>query len=179
MNFDLKKFGVMLVMSMLVRCQLGGMVEQQEITNSPQQWQSDLIQAVQENNLDRVNELLADQKGDVNAVDKNGWLVLYNAIRSMASAEIILALLDAGARVDLPTEDWVREYPLHVAARRGDVAIIRKICIFGPKTTSKFRKWLNTKDALGNTPLDVAIAFKHKDCKNLLSKFGARQGERR
>lgn len=84
-----------------------------------------LMLAAQRGDLPMV-ELLIDVGAEVNAVDASGWSALtravYNPTLKQGFAEIVQALIEAGADIEAPIGYGVR--PLMLAAGYGETAVV-------------------------------------------------------
>ena len=85
----------------------------------------ELMAAAHAGDLAQVNSLLKSG-ADVNACDENGWSPLmkacYNAELKHGFAEVVQALIEAGADIEAPIGYGVR--PLMLAAGYGETAVV-------------------------------------------------------
>ncbi|MFA5306840.1 MAG: ankyrin repeat domain-containing protein [Candidatus Babeliales bacterium] len=165
MNYSLRTLSLLITITGTFFCgQVWGMASGEQ----KKQWESDLIQAVTENNFNKVNTLLslpADQKGDINAYDDNGWTALYNAIERGASLKIIRQLIMAGAKPNIPTSEVIFRYPIHAAIEKGRVGTLYLLV--------NHRADINAQDGIGNTPLSLAVKINNASCIKFLRDRGA------
>lgn len=177
MNSTLRTLSLLITITGTLFCgQVWGMESGPQISDQKKQeqdakkkWEQDLIQAVTDDDLDKVNELLAlpaEKKGDINAYDDKGWTVLYNAIARGASIEIIEKLIEAGADVNKKNDDPLKRFPIHAAVTSGRPVVLTLLIEQGAK--------VNKKDNLKATPLHLAKEFGHKKCEKILKKYEAK-----
>jgi ankyrin repeat protein len=88
---------------------------------------------------------------------------------------VIWEAYDSGGRVKHEAYDT----PLHLAARKGDVAIVRILLAHGADVewrNAERRSWLaKSGPGSGLTPLGVAVKEGHKEVADLLRQHGARE----
>ena len=98
----------------------------------------ELMQAAQAGNLAEVQRLIA-AGADVNAVAEGGWTALmracYNAELKQGFAEVVKALVDAGANIEAPIGYGVR--PLMLAAGYGETAVVEVLLQAGADVLAK------------------------------------------
>jgi ankyrin repeat protein len=89
---------------------------------------NELMAAAHAGDLAQVRRLLA-AGADANARDENGWTALmkacYNAELKHGFAEVVQALIDAGADIEAPIGYGVR--PLMLAAGYGETAVVEAL----------------------------------------------------
>lgn len=73
-----------------------------------------------------------------------------------------------GKELDLNKGDYDRRTALHLAAGEGHPAIVQALCDAGAD--------VNVEDRWHRRPLDDAITGEHKECEEILRKFGAARG---
>lgn len=112
-----------------------------------------------------VDRLLSLPNADANLLDSGGHPPLYAAANSGAgdSASVVRALVRAGAQVDHCGAGVMRTTPLHMAARRGNLAVARALVDCGAS--------LRARDKKGATPLDRARSCRQAETINLLTKL--------
>ncbi len=114
----------------------------------------------------RTVELLLRAGADPSAFDGGKHTPLYcvgNECASSESAQVVHALVRAGARVD--ADDGVTgATPLHMAARRGNAVVAKALLECGAN--------LNARDRRGDTPLKRAINCKKLHVAELLRSYG-------
>ncbi|MBU0621807.1 MAG: ankyrin repeat domain-containing protein [Gammaproteobacteria bacterium] len=98
----------------------------------------ELMQAAQAGNLAEVQRLIA-AGADVNAVAEGGWTALmkacYNAELKHGFADVVKALVDAGANIEAPIGYGVR--PLMLAAGYGETAVVEVLLQAGADVLAK------------------------------------------
>lgn len=92
--------------------------------------QDELLSAIGAGRVDRVRELLVSGgDADVGATDPSGWTALtkavYNADRDRGFADVVQALIDAGASVETPIGYGIR--PLMLGAGYGETAVVETL----------------------------------------------------
>jgi len=110
-------------------------------------------------------ELLLRVGADPNAFDGGKHTPLYtvgNECASAESAEVVRALVGAGARVD--AHDGVTDAtPLHMAARRGNAVVAKALLECGADRKARDRR--------GDTPLERALNCRKAHVAELLRKY--------
>jgi ankyrin repeat protein len=84
---------------------------------------------------------------DPRATDAAGWTAAHWAAASAGGAEVLCALLEAGADPDAATADGRNATPLHVAAAAGRAQNAEVLRAFGADA--------GIRDAAGTTPAEV------------------------
>lgn len=121
-----------------------------------------LHDAAESGNLPAVEYLLA-HGADPNAAETGGHTPLYrvaNGCNAPTAPAIVRALVRAGARVDA-CDSVQRTTPLHMAARRGKVAVAEALLACGADPAARDRR--------GDTPLDRARNCRKKEVAELLA----------
>jgi ankyrin repeat protein len=99
---------------------------------------NDLMVAAHAGDLAQVQRLLAAGT-DVNTRDENGWSALmhacYNAELKRGFADVVQALIDAGADIEAPIGYGVR--PLMLAAGYGETAVVEALLKAGADVQAK------------------------------------------
>ena len=99
---------------------------------------TELMTAAYAGDLEQVNQLLA-AGADVNATDEAGWSALmkacYNAEHKRGFADVVQALIDAGANIEAPIGYGVR--PLMLAAGYGETAVVDALLKAGADVLAK------------------------------------------
>ena len=99
---------------------------------------TELMTAAYAGDLEQVNQLLA-AGADVNATDEAGWSALmkacYNAEYKRGFADVVQALIDAGANIEAPIGYGVR--PLMLAAGYGETAVVDALLKAGADVLAK------------------------------------------
>jgi len=99
---------------------------------------TELMAAAYAGDLERVQQLLA-AGADVNATDDSGWTALmkacYNTEHKRGFAEVVQALIDAGANIEAPIGYGVR--PLMLAAGYGETAVVDTLLRAGADVLAK------------------------------------------
>jgi ankyrin repeat protein len=99
---------------------------------------TELMSAAYAGDLEHVRQLLA-AGADVNAKDEGGWTALmkacYNAEQKRGYAEVVQALIDAGADVEAPIGYGVR--PLMLAAGYGEADVVDTLLKAGADVLAK------------------------------------------
>ena len=113
-----------------------------------------LVYAIWENDKDMV-ELLIGKGADVNTVDNDGYTPYYWAVMD-ASKELVKLLVAKGA---------IPVYTIHLAARVGDLAKVKRFIEEGTD--------VNAKDKGGETPLFSAVCAENSDVTKFLIAKGA------
>jgi truncated hemoglobin YjbI len=123
-----------------------------------------LHEAAGEGSLPMV-QLLLQLGADPKATDQGGLTPLYSAGNGIASAgDVVRALAHAGANVN--TQSGVKRCTaLHMAARRGNVAVAEALLQHGAN--------IEARDSLGETPLRRAVNCGKIDVAALLLAHGA------
>jgi ankyrin repeat protein len=113
--------------------------------------------------LSTVRSFLA-HGAEANAVDKEGWSPLALAAQNDAS-EIVSALVDKGADVNVQVSRMGNETPLMIAIRRDDPATVKAILKAKPN--------LSLVDSQSRTALGYAKWYKSTEMIEMLQKAGA------
>lgn len=99
---------------------------------------TELMNAAYAGDLEHVRQLLA-AGADVNAKDEGGWTALmkacYNAEQKRGYAEVVQALIDAGADIEAPIGYGVR--PLMLAAGYGEADVVDTLLKAGADVLAK------------------------------------------
>lgn len=99
---------------------------------------NELMAAAHAGDLAQVQRLLA-AGADVNVRDENGWSALmhacYNAELKRGFADVVQALIDAGADIEAPIGYGVR--PLMLAAGYGETAVVEALLKAGADVQAK------------------------------------------
>ncbi len=97
-----------------------------------------LMLAAHAGNLAMVSALL-EAGAEVNASDERGWTALmkaaYNADLDRGFADVVQALIDAGANVEMPIGYGIR--PLMLAAGYGETAVVETLLKAGADVTAR------------------------------------------
>jgi len=97
-----------------------------------------LMIAAHTGNLRMVIALI-ELGADVNATDERGWTPLmkaaYNAEMNRGFADVVQALIDAGANIEMPISFGVR--PLMLAAGYGETAVVETLLKAGADVTAR------------------------------------------
>ncbi len=168
MNSTLRTLSLFVTLASTLCCgQMWGMGSGRQVSDQEKkQWEQDLIQAVRENKKRLVKDLLADQKGDINAYDENGWTALYFAIERGSLIEIVWRLLKAGANPNIPTNEVFYRYPIHAAINRDRVGTLHLLVNHGAN--------INATDPSGKTPFALALQLNNAKCIKFLREHGAK-----
>eukprot|EP00597_Dinobryon_sp_UTEXLB2267_P002641 CAMPEP_0170066194 /NCGR_PEP_ID=MMETSP0019_2-20121128/5979_1 /TAXON_ID=98059 /ORGANISM="Dinobryon sp., Strain UTEXLB2267" /LENGTH=395 /DNA_ID=CAMNT_0010273215 /DNA_START=136 /DNA_END=1324 /DNA_ORIENTATION=- len=116
-----------------------------------------------------VMSLLLSLGADVNHVNFYGNTPLIVALIFKNSAAALM-LLDAGARVDIPSTDSKR-FPLYVAVEKGLPLVVEAI-LLRPKVYQDINASVLLPFSCGENPLHTAITYKQHDILQLLIKLG-------
>ncbi|MDC0307480.1 ankyrin repeat domain-containing protein [bacterium] len=114
---------------------------------------------------------------DVNAKGEGRWTPLFNAVYwaidqlPTGHKEIVELLLAKGADVNAKSE--LGETPLHIAADRGHKEIAELLIAKGAYVNAK----IEVGKLKGQTPLDLAVKYKHPETVDLLRKHGGKTSE--
>ncbi len=123
---------------------------------------TDLLRAVHQGQLERVQTLLEKQPELAKAADKRGQTALFQAVY-LNRTEIANLLIARGSDVNAAT---VRHtLPLHAACQRGSLELAKLLVLN--------RADLNVTDPRGQTPLHLAAAAANPDIITLLVQQGA------
>lgn len=99
---------------------------------------TELMSAAYAGDLEHARQLLA-AGADVNAKDEGGWTALmkacYNAEQKRGYAEVVQALIDAGADIEAPIGYGVR--PLMLAAGYGEADVVDTLLKAGADVLAK------------------------------------------
>lgn len=99
---------------------------------------TELMTAAYAGDLEKVQQLLA-AGAEVNATDETGWTALmkacYNSEKKHGFADVVQALIDAGADVEAPIGYGVR--PLMLAAGYGETAVVDALLKAGADVLAK------------------------------------------
>jgi len=101
-----------------------------------------------------IDQLCADNL-DLNGADENGRTALHLAAR-LGLNEIVKYLIEKGADVNL--KDHKSMTALHVAAKNGDR---KSVSLLTPKNKKEASAFCQQADALGQTPIQLAILKNH------------------
>ena len=119
-----------------------------------------LIEAVKNNDINRVNSILNNGKANINAKDRDGWTALIWA-SCKGDLEIVKLLVESGADIDAKDNDgWTA---LMRASWRGYLEIVQYLVEIGAD--------INIKNKDGKTALDWADI---EEIKEILRKAGAK-----
>ena len=127
-----------------------------------------LMQAAQDGSLSIITQLLSS-KADPHIKDQDGMNALHHAVQRFGGRDVIHALLKAGLSVDVPCESS-GEAPLHIAVKQYDVHPIKQENLV---SLLEEGAGLESKDRIGNTPLDTAIEVENEEVVRLLLEKGA------
>ena len=117
-----------------------------------------LIEAVKNNDINRVNSILNNGKENINAKDRDGWTALIWA-SCKGDLEIVKLLVESGADIDAKDNDgWTA---LMRASWRGYSEIVQYLVEIGAD--------INIKNEDGKTALDLADT---EEIKEILRKAG-------
>ena len=119
------------------------------------------------NGQEQVVELLINRGAEVNATSEiGGWTPLHMAA-SKNHIQVVSFLIKKGADEDAKAiiGGWT---PLHWAALEGHKDIVELLIKLGAN--------INSKDNMGNTPLDLAIQYERLDIAEYLSTYSANTG---
>ena len=121
--------------------------------------------AARNGNIEAVKQHLA-AGADVNAKNRSGWTPLHQAVWG-GHKEIAELLIANGADVNTTT-DGGRWTPLHESARSNRKVIAKLLINKGAD--------VNAKGEDGETPLDLAIQYKHPKTADLLRTHSGKSG---
>ena len=117
-----------------------------------------LIEAVKNNDINRVNSILNNGKANINAKDRDGWTALIWA-SCKGDLEIVKLLVESGADIDAKDNDgWTA---LMRASWRGYLEIVQYLVEIGAD--------INIKNKDGKTALDLSDT---EEIKEVLRKAG-------
>ncbi len=102
-----------------------------------------LMQAILENNLNKVQSFLTEGRVDVNAQSMDGDTALMAAVQ-VENPQIIHLLMAFGASPSIKNSDGLA--PLHIAVQRGNIAVVQAL-LSGSQTK------VDIKSKAGETPL--------------------------
>lgn len=101
---------------------------------------------------------------DINQLDRNGRTALHLAALN-ESVDVVRALLDAGADVDIPDQRFGFR-PLHFSARKGNAGVSELLVRYGAD--------LDAQSLRGETALHLAVINGHPAVVTILLKYLAR-----
>ncbi|BDY13264.1 ankyrin repeat domain-containing protein [Hydrogenimonas cancrithermarum] len=130
---------------------------------SNKQIEHDLIEAVENDEIVRVKQLL-DAGADVTVVNEEEMPLLLIAIKKGASKEMVELLLNAGANIEWKTDEGVSLLDEAVERNRIDLAELFIECGIDPAVTSR---------KSGMTTLMLAACFDYIDMMEMLLSRGA------
>lgn len=125
----------------------------------------EIIKAAKSGGVSRIKELLATDRGLINARDKDGSTPLHCATWK-GQQEVVALLLESGADVNAhnANEHWGTT-PLHAAAHANQAAIAQMLIDHGAD--------VNAKDRGERTPMFHTTFHKAKAVAKVLEKCGA------
>jgi ankyrin repeat protein len=154
----------------------------------------DVFEAAATGNTAQLRGLIADDPSLVNAYSPDGFTPLGFAV-FFSQPEIVKALLDAGADVNLPSRESMKVTPLASAAAAKQTDIARVLIAHGANVNAKAASGhiplheasangnaelvrllidsgadVNAKTDDGKTPLDFAVEYKRDDVVDLLKE---------
>jgi len=123
----------------------------------------EIIKAAKSGDVVRIKELLATDRGLINALDKDGSTPLHCATWK-GQQEVVALLLESGADVNAhnANEHWGTT-PLHAAAHANQAAIAQMLIDRGAD--------VNAEDGEGRTPMFHTTFHKAKAVAKLLAKI--------
>ncbi len=122
----------------------------------------EIIHTVKAGNLEKVKELIKEDKENLKIEDHNGYTAFHTAVISKKT-DIAKYLADNGAEMSKPNK-W-NEYPIHHAVYMKSIELIK---LFVEKKAD-----LNIKNYRKDTPLDIANLIKHTEIIDFLMINGA------
>jgi ankyrin repeat protein len=109
----------------------------------------DVFEAATFGDLERLRALLAEEPGLATAYAADGFTALHFAA-FFGTADVVEALLAAGAEVDAAGRGWMTGTPLHSAAASANEGAVRALLSAGADP--------NARQSGGGTPLHAAAA---------------------
>lgn len=112
--------------------------------------------------LNILKFLIEERQMDPNHTSKFGWRPVHLCINSRIgskSSECLIYLVGRGADVNVKNDDDI--YPLHMAASEGQIECLQILL--------DLRVNISVVDKRGQTPLDLAKLWGHRDCAKLLT----------
>ncbi len=110
----------------------------------------------------KIVSLLIDHRADTGAADSRGNTALHLAI-SNGSSMVIVILIENGAPLNAANKDG--NTPLHEVARN---PLLSSAAYFLMKSGAS----LDARNALGQTPAEIALKCNNENCLSSMSKFG-------
>jgi ankyrin repeat protein len=120
--------------------------------------------AAEKNERRAIVNLLLQHRADANSVDKLGWTPVALAA-DKGSPEIVAALINHGANVDIAVSGMGNQTPLMLAIRRNSPGTVMALIAAKPD--------FSRVDASGRTALSYARGYQDKEIIDLLQKAGA------
>jgi len=121
-----------------------------------------LLRALQDQDYDVADVLLAKPELDVNAQGSTGVTALMSYVGGQRE-NIVKNLLSRGADANLKDADG--DTALHLASQAGNVNVLRMLLEKGAE--------LNARNKMGGTPLMWAAVFGHREAAQILLERGA------
>ncbi|OQV15651.1 Leucine-rich repeat serine/threonine-protein kinase 1 [Hypsibius exemplaris] len=131
-----------------------------------------LHQACMWENAELLEDLLSngEEVKNIDSEDKYGRTPLHSAAKS-GNASLVAVLLSSGAAPNVQSSLRAgAETPLHIAAHHGRLEAVAGLLSAGATTT--------IRNAKGQTPLDVAVERKHRDCVEMLKIYQVAKAEK-
>jgi len=118
----------------------------------------------QQKELLPIVELLLAHRVDVNSADKSGWTPLALAV-DRDSPDVVDALVNHGANIDVPVSSMGNETPLMLAIRRNSQRMLKTLIAAKPD--------FSLVNSQGRTALSYARGYRDTDMIEMLQKAGA------